>query len=146
MLFINYDSFALIKTKFYKTEILLIRWRIRYKLCVLMCAVHIGRCPAYLVDIVLRRHDAKPGADCDPHIPRTTSHHVCAPSSASRLGNDTTKCQCYVMSSNLLVLRRKTYTRGECTFSYAGPTGLNSLHNIDISSCHSRGDVLFAVF
>ena len=29
-----------------------IRWRIHYKLCTLMHAVHTGRCPPYLADIV----------------------------------------------------------------------------------------------
>jgi len=44
------------------------RWRIHYKLCTLMHAVHTGYCPPYLTDI--------PEADCDQQTPRTTLHHV----------------------------------------------------------------------
>jgi len=53
-----------------------IRWPIYYKLCILMHALHTGRCPSYLADIVSPTSHDKPEADCDPRTLRTILHHV----------------------------------------------------------------------
>ena len=74
-----------------------IRWRIQYKLCVLMYAVHNGQCPAYLSDIVL------------PASQRQT-----------RSGLRSTD------STNYVIPRLHTKF-GERAFSYAGPAAWNSL-------------------
>jgi len=53
-----------------------IRWQIHYKRCTLMHAVHNGRCPPYLADIVSLTSHRQPEADCNRQTPRTTPHHV----------------------------------------------------------------------
>jgi len=74
-----------------------IRWRIHYKLCTLMHAVHTGRCPHYLVDIVT-----------------LTSHRQ------TRSGLRSAD------STNYTIPRLRTKF-GERAFSYAGPAAWNSL-------------------
>jgi len=74
-----------------------VRWRIYFKLCTIMHAVHTGRCPAYLKQIV-----------------HTVSSTTARPGLRSAVSTD------YVVPR----LRTKF---GERAFSYAGPVVWNSL-------------------